>query len=129
VSDQRPFEHDFFYWIANAFPKLRTLIVNNLESQERKQSNDKPNDQFHYPNLVFVVVRFAHTDYINQFLRDEYTHISQPFALSIEYEKLLTVTNNFTNDATRINCSQINCLLIHKPIVYPESFYLYFPLL
>jgi len=80
-------------------------------------------------NFHYLGVRYAHTDYMNQFLCDEYTRISQPFALSIEHEELLTVTNNFTSDATRINCSQINLLLIHKPIVYPEIFYIYFPLL
>jgi hypothetical protein len=47
-------------------------------------------------NFHYLGVRYAHTDYINQFLCDEYTRISQPFTLSIEYEELLTVTNNFT---------------------------------
>jgi hypothetical protein len=41
VSDERPFEHDFFYWIANAFPKLKCLVVFNVEPQERKPFNDK----------------------------------------------------------------------------------------
>ncbi len=127
VSDQRSFEHDFFYWISIAFPNLKYIAVLNRKPQERKYSNDQ--HPVHYPKLLHLNVRFAHIDYVNQFLRHEYTRISQPFYINIDYDELVTVTNNFTNDATRVNCYQIDCHIINKPFVYPENFYQYFPLL
>ncbi len=129
LSDERPFEYDFFYWLANAFPNLKCLGVCNEIPQEHKHSNNKPNDHLHYPNLVYLNLRYSHIDYINQFLCNEYTYISHPFSLNMDYEQLVTVTNNFINDATRVNCSQVESLIINKSFVYPASFYRYFPLL
>ncbi len=125
MSDQRTFEHDFFYWISNAFPNLEYLLVSNKLLQERKHSND----QLHFPKLIYLSIRYAHIDYINQFLHDKYTRITQSFILWIDYRRLVTATDNFTNDATRVNCSQVVSLNIDQSFVYPENFYLYFPLL
>ncbi|CAF4294751.1 unnamed protein product, partial [Rotaria sordida] len=38
------------------------------------------------------------------------------------------VTNNFTNDAARLNCSQLRHITILEPYVRPENFHSYFPL-
>ncbi|CAF4743491.1 unnamed protein product, partial [Rotaria sp. Silwood2] len=40
------------------------------------------------------------------FLRHAITYVPCLQKLVIQYEKLVTVTNNFTNDATRLNCNQ-----------------------
>lgn len=130
VCDIRPFEHDFFYWISNAFPSLRCLVVKNEQPQERKRSNEMINfPAIHYPKLKYLNVSLAHIDYINQLLSDEKTRFYQPFNLRINYEQLITVTNNFTNECTRINCSKVQWLNIDKSIVFPENVYKYFPLL
>jgi hypothetical protein len=134
LSDQRPFEHDFFYWVANAFSNLKYLMVTNRIPQERKRSNDITNDQhafpiIHYPKLVRLNLGLAHIDYVYQFLCDENTRISVPLSLKVDYEHLVTVTNNFACEVTRANCSKVETLKTDKSFVYPESVYLYFPLL
>ena len=49
--------------------------------------------------------------------------------LKIQYDKLVTVTNNFTNDATQINSNQLKQLIFDELIVYSEHFHQYFPCL
>ncbi len=49
--------------------------------------------------------------------------------LTIEYERLTIVTNNFTNDATRLNCTNLQNIHIEGVFVLPENFHQYFPLL
>ncbi|CAF4024620.1 unnamed protein product, partial [Rotaria sordida] len=71
----------------------------------------------------------AHMDYVEEFLFDKNIHLPRLLNLSIKYESLAIVTNNFTNDAARITCSKLKCLDISEPFVRPENFHQYFPLL
>jgi hypothetical protein len=134
LYDTRSFEHDFFKWITKAFPYLKRLAVMNSTPQEHKHSNDIINGQqmfptISYPNLIYLNLFMGHTDYVDQFLRDEKAFIPRLRQLVIKYEHLVTITHNFTNEATQISCAKVRQLDIRKSIVYPENVYRYFPLL
>jgi hypothetical protein len=134
LYDTRPFEHDFFEWTSRASPLLKYLTIHNLTPQENKCQIEVVNDKKISPKISYlqlIRLRFthAHIDYVNQFLRHTNAYVPCLDILKMEYEQLATVTNNFTSDSTRINCGQLKQLLFNELIVYPENFYLYFPLL
>ncbi|CAF4098336.1 unnamed protein product [Adineta steineri] len=79
--------------------------------------------------LDLSIIRSAHADYAEQFLIDKYCHLPCLLNLDIDYESLVLVTNNFTNDAIHLTCSKLTNLRINEPLVPPKTFYQYFPLL
>ncbi|CAF1099572.1 unnamed protein product [Rotaria sordida] len=132
LYDTRPFEYDFFEWISQSFPLLEYLLVHNSVPQENKGqiesiNNKKPSSNISYLYLTQLRLSYAHIDYVDQFLCHTNTYIPRLKSLGIQYEKLVTVTNNFTNDATRLNCSQLKQIIFDELLVYPKHFYLYFP--
>jgi hypothetical protein len=134
LYDKRPFEYDFFEWISKACLYLRHLIIVNSTPQQHRCSNDATSRQhilptIHYSHLICLILILGHIDYVDQFLHDEKTCIPNLGKLKIKYEHLVTVTNNFTNGKTRINCAKVKRLYVDESIVYPENFYHYFPLL
>jgi hypothetical protein len=105
LYDTRQFEHDFFEWIFRGFPLLKYLNVNNLISQKKKCQIERANDQqiaskSAYFHLIRLKLTDAHIDYAVQFLCDKNAYVSHLHKLMIQYEQLVTVTNNFKNDAT-----------------------------
>jgi hypothetical protein len=94
------------------------------------QQNDKRTRQLVDYKQTSSIVEFCHLsrldfedvriDYVEQFLLDH---------LCIRYEHLIIVTQNFTSDAARANCSKVKRLIIREQIVRSKDFYLYFPLL
>jgi hypothetical protein len=52
--------------------------------------------------------------------------ILDPPLLIIDYKTLVSVTNNFINDVTRLNCSKIKPLITHQLIVRSQIFFSYF---
>lgn len=126
LYDTRSFEHDFFEWINRACPLLRYLTIYNLTPQENKRQNEKKTSIIKYLHLIRLDLDNAHIDYANQFLCHTSTYLPHLITLVIRYEQLITVTNNFTNDLTRVNCAQLKRLLNDELTVYPSHFYLYF---
>ncbi|CAF1095244.1 unnamed protein product [Rotaria sordida] len=138
MLDVRPFEHNFFNLIAQAFSSLRKLTLTNLISQIHKQQhwqldNNNNNNQnssiIVYPHLKTLVLLNVHIDYVEEFLHDNNTRLPSLIQLLIKYEQLETVTNNFTNNRTRRNCSSLKSIYNDEGVVYPKDFYLYFPAL
>ncbi len=132
LYDTRPFEHEFFHWVSQAFPLLKDLMIDNLTSQKNKYQTETVNNKqifskISYLHLYRLRLHLAHIDYINQFLCHTNAYVPHLHRLQIRYEKLVTVTNNFTNDATRVNCGQLKQLIFNELLVYPEHFHLYFP--
>jgi len=126
MLDRRPFEHELFKIISRDFPFLQRLnIINSTPQQYKPRSSTF----ITFNHLQQLILKDAHIDYAVQFLFDRNTRLPRLTKLSITYETLATVTNNFTNDATRLNCTQIKCLEMYGPFVRPESFHLHFPLL
>ncbi len=132
LYDARPFKHEFFQWISRAFPLLKYLKINNLTSQKNEYHIQSSDDQqifskISYLNLIRLKLFHAHIDYANQFLCHTNAYVPRLHTLAIQYDKLVTVTNNFTNDATRLNCGQLKQLVFGELFDYPEHFYSYFP--
>jgi len=65
--------------------------------------------------------------YIEQFLLDTKTYAPRLREIEVFFDQLITVTENFTRDATRRNCVNIKRLVFERTIEYPEELYPYFP--
>jgi len=128
LFDERPFEHTFFLRIAQAFPFLEELTVNNLEPQNQKLNDDSQHFPIiKYPHLTVLRLINVHDDYAEQFLLNTKTCLSNFIHLILDYDQLHSITHNFTRDATRVNCGKIKSLYIGNQSNLPEHFDVYFP--
>ncbi|CAF4604862.1 unnamed protein product [Rotaria sp. Silwood2] len=89
----RPFEHEFFIRIAQTFPFLKQLTVNNLTPQNRKQyENSNNNNQdlpiIKSPHLTGLDFIDVHDDYVEQFLVNAKTCLSNYIHTIIDYNSL-----------------------------------------
>jgi hypothetical protein len=126
ITDFCPFEHNFFKVISQSFPLLKELFIMNTQPQKEKQ---KSIPLITFSHLILLNLYEAHVDYAEQFLVDKHCHLPCLLNLDISYESLVLITNNFTNDATRLTCSKLTNLRIREPFVSPKTFHQYFPLL
>ncbi|CAF1244678.1 unnamed protein product [Rotaria sordida] len=134
VYDSVPFEHEFFIRIGRFFPFLKELRVINFESQSHISSELNFHDnQLHsiveYSHLISLILMTVHIDYVEQFLNDRKTHLPRLTTLTVDYDQLTIVTENFTRDITRLNCTKIKELTIEESREHSKDFYVYFPLL
>ncbi|CAF4520178.1 unnamed protein product, partial [Rotaria sp. Silwood2] len=112
LLDDRPFEHEFFFQIAQSFPLLKKLKVSNRQAQKNKQCNKSTNVNKNlsiteYHHLTQLGLEEAHEDYFEEFLLDTKTHLSNRVYLIGDYRLLEKVTHNFERHSTRINCSKL----------------------
>lgn len=133
LFDEHPFEHIFFYRIAQAFPFLLNLTVCNWKPQNHAQDQDRNDDtqdslMIKFPHLTELHLLNVHHDYIEQFLVDAKTYLPNLTYLLIKIDQLKRVTHNFTRNATRLNCAKIKDLYIKDRSDLPEHFHIYFPL-
>ncbi len=134
ICDTVPFKQEFFVRIARSFPLLKSLCFTNFKSQlsdsnELESANNGSYSVVEYPHMTTLDIMYAHIDYVEQLLHESKTHLPRLVELKIKYDRLRTVTENFTRDATRVNCIKIKRLIIEETVVHPKDFYLYFPLL
>ena len=126
VKDIRAFEHEFFRIISQSFPFLRTLYVVNDEPQKYKR---QPRRLITFSQLIYLNLRYAHLDYAEEFLFDQWCHLPRLVDLEIGYELLVSATDHFSNDATRLSCDRLTRLRTKETFIRPEHFARYFPLL
>ncbi len=126
MIDLCPFEHNFFKMISQDFSFLKELHIRNNKSQKDKQQSST---LIIFPHLIGLDLSGAHVDYAEQFLFDKNTHLPRLAVLRISYTSLAMVTDNFTNDAARVNCGKLKGLDISETFVRPKNFHQYFPLL
>jgi len=124
MADTRPFEHEFFNIISQSFPVLRTLSVENYEPQKNKQHSFA---FITFPHLVFLNLELTHIDYVEQFFFERKTRLPRLLHLTIKYQSLVMITNNFTINPTCLNFAQLKNLVINEHFVRPENFHLYLP--
>ncbi|CAF1220486.1 unnamed protein product [Adineta steineri] len=134
LFDGRPFEHDFFEWLSQACPSLKHLLIDNLTPQANKRQVTIIDDKrifskSSYLHLFKLKLVDAHIDYVDQFLCYTNTYLPTLHILIIQYDKLVAITDNFTNDAKQINCSQIKRIVFDQSLVLTKDFYDYFPCL
>ncbi len=125
MEDIRPFENELFKIISQDFPFLQQLCVCNDHPQRNEHHHSSTLITFNH--LFELHLYCAHRDYVIQFLSDKNTRLPCLTNLIVGYKTLVTVTNNFTNDATRLNCSKIKSLITHQLIVPSQNFVSYFP--
>lgn len=126
MVDRIPFENKLFKIISQDFTNLKTLIIRNLESQK---SQEYSSTLITFNNLITLNIIDAHLDYAIQFLTENITYLPSLEKLIIEYDTLINVTNYFTNDETRRNCTKIKYLRTDTSFVRPKNFNSYFPLM
>ncbi len=134
VYDVVLFKHEFFIRIARSFPLLKKLSVMNFESKSQildKSNSDvnQLNTVVEYPYLISLRLELVHVDYVEQFLNETKTHLPRLIKLTVDYDQLTIVTENFTRDATRLNCVKVKKLVVKKALAHSKDFYVYFPLL
>ncbi len=123
MHDIHPFEHEYFKIISQDFPFLQKLTVIDSEPQKNKQHSST---LITFAQLNELYLMDVHIDYVEQFLFETNTRLPRLNYLTINYEPLAIVTNNFMNDAARSNCSQLRNIYICEPFVRPENFHSYF---
>lgn len=126
LYDECPFEYEFFIEIAQAFPFIQKLSLNNRKGQKLK--NDKIDyPLIKYPHLDDLELTNIHKDYVELFLDNNKTFLPDNICLTIEYRPLKKVTNNFKNDAMRLNCAKVIELMIPAKFKISQHFKAYFP--
>ncbi|CAF1078950.1 unnamed protein product [Rotaria sordida] len=134
LFDERPFENEFFIRISQAFPFLKRITIVNRKPQNFKQEqqlndNTQKSSNIEYSHLTMLHLLRVHDDYVEQFLFDTKTCLSNYIQLAVEYEQLKRMTQNFTRDATRNNCLKIKRLCFHDCQQLPKHYQNYFPYL
>ncbi|CAF4309781.1 unnamed protein product, partial [Rotaria sp. Silwood2] len=136
LSDGRPFEHEFFIRIAQAFPFLKILSLKSAKPQQHKQSKKSMNEN----NQEYTIVKYSHLteldlddvhdDYVEEFLDTAKTYFSKNIFLQVFYAPLERVIHNFKREPTRANCAKLNNLHLYN---YNEckmfQYSSYFPLI
>ncbi|CAF3327609.1 unnamed protein product [Rotaria sp. Silwood2] len=133
LFDEQPFEHEFFFQISQSFPFMKKLTLINEKPKNNKQSRklDDDNNQhlsiIEYPYLFELDLVDAHDDYIEQFLVDTKTCLPNGVYLSVDYQALNRVTQEFTRNTTRLNCIKLRCLGLNGICEIPKYVKEYFP--
>ena len=125
LFDECPFEHEFFLELAQSFPFIEELLVCNWEPQK----NDKQQwSIIEYPHLSELYFVQTHENYVEECLLNTKMCLLNNVSLHVSYDCLQRVTNNFTRDATRFNCSKIKAVHLHnQPEFCSEYLQEYFP--
>jgi hypothetical protein len=133
VEDDDPFKHEFFIRIARSFPLLKYLRIFNKESQvlDGLMTFSSDNCQLHsiieYLHLARLDVRYAHRDYVEQFLNETKAFIPCLTEFEVTLYHLKAVTKDFTRKETRRNCANVERIDTLGALVYTEDVFLYFP--
>ncbi|CAF1451773.1 unnamed protein product [Rotaria sordida] len=133
VEDTNPFKHEFFIRIGRSFPLLKYLRIFNSESQvlDGLMTFSFDNCQLHpiieYFHLTRLDVRYAHRDYVEQFLNETKTFIPCLTVFEVDVDDLKAVTKRFTREETRRNCAKVERIETRGGLFYSEDVFLYFP--
>ncbi|CAF1478481.1 unnamed protein product [Adineta steineri] len=125
ANDYVSWDYCFFKKVAESFPSLEVLMISNSHPQKNKLQLNNNNNNNNTENLQMITflrlldlrVILAHIDYIEQLLFNRYTHLPRLCQLEVDYEQLTTLTNNFTNDQTQLNCLQLQSIRTKKKFV------------
>jgi hypothetical protein len=108
--------------------ELKQLLLDlNIDNLQPQHNSNQQWSIAEYSYLTEINLAYAHKDYVEQFLIDTKMCLLDNVCLHVHYDSLQTVTDNFTRDTTRVNCSKIKRLFLHhKPRIYFEDLKDYF---
>ncbi|CAF1109157.1 unnamed protein product [Adineta ricciae] len=135
VNDVIPLNHDFFVRVGRAFPLLKNFRFLNytLQSLADLDMFSTGNNQLYeiaeYPRLQSLDLLCASGCYVEQFLNERKTYAPYLSKLTVVFNDLRNVTEDFMREDTRRNCINIERLIMFIPLVHSKGFYTYFPLL
>ncbi|CAM4801113.1 unnamed protein product [Rotaria magnacalcarata] len=97
LYDERPFEYEFFLRIAQSFPYLKKLIIENMKPQNGKQKSDDNQNLpiIEYPHLITLDLTKSHLDYIELFLFDTKIRLPNNISVVAIYQARRRVTKKF----------------------------------
>ena len=132
LRDERPFEYEFFVRIAQSFPFMRWLTINNKKPQNNKQVMTINNDNqtlpiIEYFELTQLDLSRAHDDYVELFLFNTNVFLPKNLHLRVAFESLKRVTYNFTRSVTRSDCPNLAILFLSSTMFVDEHVRNYFP--
>jgi hypothetical protein len=130
LFDERPFEHDFFFRIAQSFPFLENLTLINRKRQNNKQFRKSKHQNLsiiEYPYLIDLNISRAHKDYYEQFLFDTKTCLPNNVRVSMYYPLVKKVTRNFRRNTTRSNCAKMSRVFFFHESKLHDHLKDYFP--
>ncbi|CAF3363887.1 unnamed protein product [Rotaria socialis] len=126
----------FSWWYVHKCSHSDRLILTNTTPQKEKQSHqlvklEEVSSVIEYSRLAELGCIHVHIDYVEQFLSNVNTCLPCLRKLHAQYEHLVTVTENFTRNTTRMNCVKLKHITSDDNVAMARSkdFYLYFPLL
>ena len=123
-------KEEFFLRIARCFPMLECFSLSNISSSLVDEMNvdDKQwNFPVEYPHLISLTLQYSPNVYVEQFLNDTKIRLPHLRILTVDYDTLVIVTENFTKETTRNTCANVKKLCGGPFAVYSKDFYDYFP--
>ncbi|CAF3894576.1 unnamed protein product [Rotaria magnacalcarata] len=129
LYDERPFEYKFFLRIAQSFPYLKELIIENMKPRNDKPKSDDNQNLpiIEYPHLITLDLTEAHLDYIELFLFDTKMRLSNNISVVVIYQALRRVTEKFTRNAAPSNGKKLHRLSLLGKYRIPKYVKEYFP--
>ena len=126
------YRYEFFLRLSRAFPFLQKLSVWNRKPPFWRREDLHLRDKdwcsiVEYPYLISLNVKHAFPEYAEYFLNETKVHLPRLKELKITTNVLKYVTQNFTKDRTRRNCSKVNQLIVEDQLIYSKDVYNYFP--
>lgn len=120
-------EPNFFDKISHSFSSLRRLTIS--DKQQQKDKSEGTSSIIEFSHLIELSCGYCHTNYIEQFLSDLNTRLPSFRKLRIQYEDLVTITENFRRHETRANYAKLKSITFsgETTMVHSKDFYLYFP--
>ncbi|CAF0793028.1 unnamed protein product [Adineta steineri] len=132
LQDKNPFKHEFFVRLQRSFPNVKHLSISNIQQpywrcNERYLLEKDWCSIIEFSHPVVLDVKHAHFYYLEHFLNETKTYLPCLTELKVNYDKLKNITENFTKDEMRRNCSRVQQIFVERPIVYAEYVYRFFP--
>ena len=122
LLDERPFEHSFFFRLAQSFRSMRMLSMNNEAAQLEKPHQQPCGEKecvpvIRYPSLRELGLHDVHDDYVEQFFFATRTFSSDGMDVCVRRSQLKRVTHDFIRDETRMNYSKVKSFTLFDPPV------------
>ena len=118
MSDEKPYEKEFFRKVSQYFPFLNHLVIFNAKAPKGKENTSTP---ITFTHLTILDIYRSHPDYAKQFLLKDTTALPCLKELHVEYDSFASLTNYFTLDADNLNCTHLSKIKMQKALVRSEE--------